>query len=187
MDLCDNPKLVGQMAARVNRLLIEVLDRHFALISPNLGGYGHIFGYWAPDKTIAIQEDTMCMCASETYRELFWEHNAEVVRHLGCCVLFHMHSVGCQHYRDVLALPGLAGIQMTMDPNGPKLADMLPVLRDIMEHSRLILWAKQGCQGLPEVLGHLPKDGLYVIVPDADIGSDASYRELLKACYGHQA
>ncbi len=185
VDLCDNPELVGRVAGRVNRLLIDALDRHFAMVPPKLGGYGDIFGYWAPDKTIAIQEDNMCMCASGTYREVFWGHNAEVVRHLGPCVLFHMHSAGFQHYREVLALEGLAGIQMTMDPNGPALADMLPVLQDILEHSRLILWAKQGCQGLPEVLRRLPKDGLYVIVPDADIGSDAAFLELLRASWKH--
>lgn len=183
LDLNDNPELVRQIAGRVNRLLIDALDRHFSVVPPKLGGYTNVFGYWAPDKTAVIQEDGMCMCAAGVYREMFQEHNAEVVRHLGDSVFFHMHSAGFQHYREVLAIPGLAGIQMTMDPNGPAPADMLPVFREVLERSRLILWAKQGCRGLPEVLRQLPREGLYVIVPDADIASDAAFREFIRDCW----
>ena len=39
--------------------------------------------------------------------------------------------------------------------------------------------------GLPEVLRWLPKGGVYVMGPDADIGSDAASQELLRASWKH--
>jgi len=183
LDLNDNSGRIREIAGRVNRLLIDALDCHYARVPAKLGGFTHVFGYWAPGRTAAIQEDAMCMCAPEVYRDVFREHNAAVVQHLGDCVIFHMHSGGFQHYREVLAIPGLAGVQVTVDPTGPALADMLPVLHEVLERSRLILWAKQGCRGLVEVLRHLPKDGLYVIVPDADITCDTAFREFIAAAW----
>jgi len=184
MDIMNNPQQMHQAAGRINRLLIDVLDRHYAMVPPKLDGYGHIFGYWAPGKTIVIQEDAMCICDPQIYREVFLNYNADIVSHLGDYVLFHMHSIGYQHYRDVLRIPGLAGIQMTIDPNGPEISDMLPVFQEILEQSRLILWAKQGCQGLTDVLRKLPKEGLYVIVPDEDISSDSAFKEFIDTCWG---
>lgn len=183
LDLNDSPDRIREIAGRVTRLLIDALDRHYALVPAKLGGFTHVFGYWAPGRTAAIQEDAMCMCAPEVYRDVFREHNAAVVQHLGDCVLFHMHSAGYQHLREVLAIPGLAGVQITMDPTGPAAADMLPVFREVLHQSRLILWAKQGCRGLVEVLRELPNDGLYVMVPDADITCDAEFREFATACW----
>ena len=38
------------------------LKAHFAAVPPKLGGYSHIFGYWARGPTVVIQEDAMGMC-----------------------------------------------------------------------------------------------------------------------------
>jgi hypothetical protein len=92
VDLIDNPQAVRQAAGRVNQLLLQALDAHFATVKPKLGGYSHIFGYWAPERTIAIQEDTMGMASPVVYRDIFMEYNAEVVRHLGAYVLFHLSA-----------------------------------------------------------------------------------------------
>jgi hypothetical protein len=39
------------------------VDLHYSLLRPKLAGFGHIFGYWAPGKTVVIQEDAMGMCS----------------------------------------------------------------------------------------------------------------------------
>src|ERR1019366_622099 len=179
VDLIDNPRAVRQAAGRVNQLLLQALDAHFSRVKPKLGGYSHIFGYWAPGKTIAIQEDTMGMASPAVYRDIFMEHNAEVVRHLGAYVLFHLHATGYQHYREVLDIPGIGGLQIVMETGGPTLLDLLPVFREILERSRLILQVGDSVEYLPEVLQKLPREGLFLTISSRQISSDQEFRQFI--------
>ncbi len=177
LDLHDNPQAVADAAARVNALLIKMLDMHYEIVQPKLGGYGHIFGYWAPEKTIVIQEDVMGMCSPNTYRDIFMRNNAELVRHLGKYVMFHLHSTGYKHYKHVLDIPGIAGIEMVLESIGPTLLDLVPVFQEILERSRLMLHVGSGFEQLPQVLRKLPKEGLFVAIPDKYIGNDQDFHD----------
>jgi hypothetical protein len=183
-DLYDGPALVDEAAGRINRLLIRALDQHFSLVAPKLGGYGHIFGYWAPGPTIAIQEDALGMCNPAVYRDIFRKYNADIVRHLGAHVLFHLHSTGCLHYRDVLDIPGLAGLELTIESNGPSLPDLLPMLREILERSRLVLYVDHRQEELSAVLSHLPCEGLSLAVPDSFLPAEADFAAFVKHHWG---
>src|SRR5208337_4710284 len=98
----DNPQAIEKAAGRVNQVLLMALDLHYSIVQPKLGGHGHIFGYWAPGKTIVIQEDAMGMCSPMMYRDIFMQYNTAVVNHLGSYVLFHLHTTGYRHYKHVL-------------------------------------------------------------------------------------
>jgi len=177
LDLHDDPQAVAEAAIRVNALLIKALDMHYSIVQPQLGGYGHIFGYWAPGKTIVIQEDVMGMCSPNTYRDIFMQNNAELVRHLGKYVMFHLHSTGYQHYKHVLNIPGIAGIEMVLESIGPTALDLVPVFREILEKSRLMLHVGSGFQLLPQVLSKLPKEGLFLAIPDKHIRNDQKFHD----------
>jgi hypothetical protein len=179
LDLTDNPKAVARAATRVNRLLIEVLDRHFAAVHPKLGGYGNIYGHWAAGQSYVVQEDVLGMAAPRVYRDLFMQLNAEVVRRLGPHTLFHLHSSGMRHYKHVLNVPGLAGLEITVEAVGPTLSDLAPVLREILERSRLILFVDEHFDQLPEVLRQIPQDGLYLILSDKFVCNEGEYRAFL--------
>jgi hypothetical protein len=181
MDLHDNPGVIKKAAQRVNRLLLRALDLHYSIVKPKLGGYGQKYGYWAPGKTQVIQEDAMGLCAPGMYREIFMEGNAEVVKHLGPHVLFHLHSTGHKHYRDVLSVPGIAGLEIYMEQGGPTLLDLLPVFRETLEKSRLILHVDYCFEQLPEVLRKLPREGLFLAISNLRIRSDAEFRNVLAA------
>ena len=183
-DLYDAPGLIGTVAGRVNRLLLDALDAHFLSIPPKRGGYGHIFGYWAPGKTVVLQEDVMGLCSPSAYRDIFWEHNAAVVERLGRHVLFHLHSIACRHYRHVLSIPGLAGLEITVESKGPSLLELVPLFREILEQSRLIVLVDHGFEQLREALRRLPSEGLYLIIPDDAISSDGQFREFVAANWG---
>ncbi len=179
LDLHDDPRAIADAAAWVNKLHLEVLDLHFSLVSPKLGGYGHIYGYWAPGPTTVLQEDALGMCSPSVYRDLFMQLNADIVERLGEHVLFHLHSTGYRHFRHVLAVPGIAGLEITVEANGPRLADMLPALREILERSRLILFVDAHMDELPAVLRQLPKEGLYLIVSDKFVRNEEEFRRLI--------
>ena len=177
LDLCEKPRVVATVAARVSRVLIDAVDLHYSLVKPKLAGFGHIFGYWAPGQTVVIQEDAMGMCSPAMYRDIFMPCDAEVVRRLGEHVLFHLHSTGCKHYKHVLGIPGVAGLEVAMESIGPSLLDLVPVFREILEKSRLILQVCTGFEQLPEVLRKLPLEGLFLTIPDQYIRSDEEFRQ----------
>jgi hypothetical protein len=181
LDLNDNPQAVERAASHVNQVLIMEIDTHYSLVQPKLGGYVHIFGYWAPGKTIMLQEDALGMCSPSIYRDIFMQFNAEIVRHLGPHVLFHLHSTGCKHYTHVLNVPGIAGLELTLETIGPTLQDLVPVLREILEKTRLILQVSTGFEHLREALRKLPREGLFIVIPSKYIPSDQAFREFIKA------
>ncbi len=183
LDLHDDPSAIADAAARVNQLHLEILDLHFSHVQPKLGGFGHIFGYWAPGPTTVLQEDALGMCSPTVYRDLFAQLNADIVKHLGEHVLFHLHSTGYRHFREVLAVPGIAGLELTVEANGPPLSDMLRALREILERSRLILCVDSHMDQLPPVLRQLPKDGLYLVLSDKFVRTEAEFQALVRACY----
>lgn len=178
LDLNDNPRAVARAAAAVNGLLLAALDRHFAAVGPKWGGYGNIYGHWSPGPSYVIQEDVCGMASPRIYRDIFMPLNAEAVRRLGPHTMFHLHSSGMRHWRDVLAVPGLAGVEITVESVGPDLLALAPVLREIVERSRLMLFVDEHFDQLPEVLAGLPRDGLYVIVSDKYVSSEADFDKL---------
>jgi hypothetical protein len=170
---------MADAGTRVNALLIKALDMHYSTVQPKLGGFGHIFGYWAPGKTIVIQEDVMGMCSPNMYRDLFMQNNAELVRHLGTHVMFHLHSTGYQHYKHVLNIPGIAGLEMVLESIGPTALDLVPVFREILEKSRLMLHIGNGFEHLPQVVNKLPKEGLFIAIADKYIRNDEEFHDFV--------
>jgi hypothetical protein len=148
-------------------------------VKPKLGGYGHIYGYWAPGKTTVIQEDAMGMCSPTTYHDLFMPFSEQIVEHLGPYVFFHLHSTGYKHYPYPLEIQGLAGLEITIEANGPSLFEMLPVLREILERSRLILFVDSFFEQLPIILKQLPMEGLYLIISDKFILTELQFQQFL--------
>lgn len=183
MDIHDDPNAVALATRRVNQVLLAELDIHYSLTPAKMGGYVQIMGYWAPGKTAMLQEDVLGMCSPLVYRDLFMESNAEIVRHLGSHVLFHFHSTGFKHYKHVMDVPGLAGVEMTMETIGPTLQDMVPVFREILEKTRLMLQVCTGFECLPGVLRKIPREGLYLVIPEKCIPADQAFREFIRANY----
>jgi hypothetical protein len=71
-----------------------------------------------------------------------------------------------------------------MEQGGPTLIDLLPVLREILEKSRLILHVDYCFEQLPQVLRKLPTDGLFLAISNLRIRSDAEFRDFLASQWG---
>jgi len=181
LDLHDNPRAIAEAAERINRVLMRQIETHYSVVQAKLGGYGHIFGYWAPGQTITIQEDALGMCSPAIYRDIFKPLNAAIVRQLGSHVLFHLHSTGCKHYSEVMDTPGLAGLELTLETIGPTLRDLAPVCREILERTRLILQVATGFEYLPEILRKIPHEGLYLVIPTKFIPTDEAFRDFVNS------
>jgi hypothetical protein len=76
-------------------------------------------------------------------------------------------------------IPGIAGLQMSMESIGPTILDMAPVFREILEKTRLLLQVCTGFEFLPEVLRKIPREGLYLVIPSKYIPTDEAFREFV--------
>ena len=183
LDLADEPETVAEVALAVNQMHLAVLARHFSIVKPRLGGYGHIYGFWSPEPTTMIQDDVLGMTSPATFRDYFSACAAEIVSHLGSRVMYHLHSTGFGHWRHLLDIPGLAGVELTVEPIGPSLHDLAPILREIAERSRLLLMVDSHFDEFVDVVGKLPTDGVYVGVSDKYVRNNDEYLELLSATW----
>ena len=126
LDLYDAPDLVSAALERVGSLLresstcISVLSRQSWMATATSSATGRRV------RPILIQEDMMGLASPDLFRDLFLEHEARLVEHLGPYTFFHVHSTGYAHYGHVLEIPGLAGVELTVETNGPSLWDLIP-------------------------------------------------------------
>jgi len=181
LDIYDAPEIVDETAARVSSVLLDLVDMHFGLVPAKLGGYGHIFGYWSPGPSFVLQEDMMGLCSPEVYRDHFMRPDARIVERLGPCTLFHVHSTGYQHYRHLLQIPGLGGLELTVEANGPSLLELAPVFNEVLEQTRLVVFVDAHFDDLSEMLRRIPHDGLYLIVSDKFIPTEEDYQAFVAA------
>jgi hypothetical protein len=181
LDIYDAPEIVDATAARISSVLLDLIDLHFEVVPAKFDGYGHIFGYWAPGPSFVLQEDMMGLCSPELYRDHFKQPDARIVERLGPYTLFHLHSTGYQHYRHLLEIPGLAGLELTVEANGPSLLELAPVLREILEQMRLVVFVDAHFAELAAVLRQIPHEGLYLIVSDRFLPTDEDYQSFVTA------
>ena len=184
LDLYDEPAAVAAAAANVNRLFASVIERHFQLVPTKLGGYGHIFGYWAPDRLTCSRK--MCWaCAIRVHlpRNL----HAPELRPGAAARSIHAVSPALDRATPLAGRardPRSCRLQITVEANGPRLADLAPVLRTILERSRLMLFVDAWFDDLYDVLRQIPHDGLYLMISDRFIGNEAEYQEFSTANFG---
>jgi hypothetical protein len=183
LDIVDEPEVVAEAALAVNQMHLAVLARHLSIVKPKMGGYGHIYGYWSPEPTTMIQDDVLGMTSPATFRDYFSACAAEIVKHLGSHVIYHVHSTGFGHWRHLLDVPGLAGVELGVEPIGPSLHELEPMLLEIAERSRLLLMVDGHFDEFTDVVRKLPTDGVCVGVSDKFVKSDAEYRDLMAATW----
>ena len=160
LDLHDSPGALVACAAqyadlwvRVNRLLEAIVPRW-------KGGYVGFFGLWAPGFAPTGTDDTSVSVSRAAYDKLMLPADrvtAAPWRHY----LFHAHSGGAHLLESTIDFLGDGrALQVVLDPNGPSLRDMLPMLRRIQEsrvplHVHAYSWAD-----IDTLRSHLSPTGL---------------------------
>ena len=182
LDLHDNPQAVERAAGRVNQALMAAIDIHYSIVQPKLGGYGHIFGYWAPGKTIMLQEDALGMCSPSHlsgHLHALQRGNREAP---GLpCLFSSAHNRLPALHGTCSNIPGIAGLEMTLETIGPTLRDLVPMFREILERTRLIVHVCTGFEYLPEALRKLPREGLFLVIPTKYIPTDEAFHEFVSS------
>ena len=73
---------------------------------------------------------------------------------------------------------------MTIEANGPPLADLLPAFREILEQSRQLLFLDHRFEESSAVLPHLPQEGPYLAIPARCPKNEAVFLQFTKTHWG---
>jgi hypothetical protein len=164
-EIIDNPQEVlrlvefcAQAWIRVSRLLISQL--------PAWRG-GYVLGarwIYGPGPCTYSSEDFTGLISSKSYRKIFLAGNRLIASQFPYGFM-HRHSPSLHHLEALLELQSGWAIEITMDPNGPKVAEILPVLTRIQQAGRpLIVFGLNDPDEVGRLVAGLSPRGLCVTV-----------------------
>lgn len=138
-ELGDRPEPVHRLLDRCARAWVEVSRRLQSHLPSFNAGYVDAGRWlWAPGPIAYTSEDTTAMVSEAMYRQHFLPHNRHIVASYPYGYI-HRHSVSAHNAAALLDLDTAWGIEVTMDPTGPSVAEILPLLRLIQERGRRLI------------------------------------------------
>ena len=161
LDLYDHPDQVKRLAQRCSDLWIEVARAQFALLPSFDGGHpAPRLEVWAPGQVIRLEEDATILFSLKAYREFFQECDRRIVSNFQYAIL-HTHSANSKLVTGLLEIPELAAIQVSLDPTGPSVAQMLPILKRVQDAGKgLVITHELSDDALTPLLNELSPRGL---------------------------
>ncbi len=178
-ELIDNPSQIHRLARISTEAWVKVSRQIIPLIPPWMGGY--VFGarwIYAPDHSTYCSEDTTVLLSPAAYRKFFLPYNRIIAQEYPYG-FWHRHSTSTQHLLDLLDLNPQWAIEVTMDPTGPQVSEILPILQRIQQAGRpLIVFGLNDPDEVGRLVAGLSPRGLCVTV-QADTEDQA--RQLLAA------
>ena len=161
----DHPQQIHRLA----RLCAEAWIATSQMICHQIPAYrdGYVDpGRWlyAPGQIAYSSEDTASILSAKLYREFFLPYN-QVIASAFPYGYIHRHSVSAHHITALLDLETEWAIEVTMDPTGPSVAEMLPIFRQIQDRGRrLIVFGLNSEADVVKLVSALSPRGLCVTV-----------------------
>jgi hypothetical protein len=169
----DDPQQVQRLARLAAEAWIEVTRLIYQEIPRFHGGYVDP-GRWlyAPAQCAYSSEDACALLSSSLYRTHFLPYNQMMVDAFPYGYI-HRHSASMHNLAALLDLKTSWAIEVTMDPGGPSVGEMLPLFRKIQEQGRpLIVFGLDSARDVARLVGALSPGGLCVVV-QADTEEEA--------------
>lgn len=164
-ELIDNPKQIHRLAGVCTNAWITASRQIMAQIPPWKDGY--VFGarwIYAPGQSSYCSEDTTVLLSPTTYQEFFLPYNRIITQQYPYG-FWHRHSTSMHHLLDLLELNTGWAIEVTIDPTGPRIREILPVLNRIQQAGRpLIIFGLNDPDEVGRLISALSPRGLCVTV-----------------------
>lgn len=159
----DHPDELRRFLDVATDLFIEILHEQLARIPTIDGGYVCPFGIWSPGTVVRTQCDASAFLSAEHYAEWFMPYDVRICESVDFSII-HLHSNSLHTVDKLLGLTRPHAIQVTLDiqPSGPPLAQVLPILRRILSVKPLILEGHMSENEVQMIREELPSDGLSV-------------------------
>ncbi len=161
LDLYDHPGEVRQLARRCTDIWIKVAQALFAVLPRFDGGYaGARLEVYAPGTLVRLEEDATILFSPGAYREFFQECDRRIASSFDYTIL-HTHSANSKLIDGLLEIQELGAIQVSLDPTGPSLDQMLPLFKRIQAAGKgLLVTHELSAAALAPLLDGLEPRGL---------------------------
>jgi hypothetical protein len=159
-DLVDHPGGVRKTLGILTDAWIQVARAQLAQIPGFAGGYGFSVQYlWARQAGGWFQDDAVAFWSPTFYRRYLLQCEAR----LSTCMPvtgIHLHPVSLFVVDDLVDVAGLDVIEVNLDDVGPRVQEMMPQFRRILEKKRLMVWGELTVEDLRAMRESLPTGGL---------------------------
>jgi hypothetical protein len=110
----DEADWLGPLIGSVTELFIEVARLQWERVRPWRGGYVNFYGFWSPAPCVRVQEDVQRTMGPELFRRWLRPALCDIVAAFPYS-MFHMHSGSLHLLDEVVGVPGLGGLQVSVD------------------------------------------------------------------------
>lgn len=139
LDLYDAPTQVAQLVTFCADVWIQVAGAQFACLPAFAGGYtAPRLQVWAPGQVIRLEEDASILFSLAAYKKYFQACDRRIVSNFAYAIM-HTHSANHKLIPALLEIQELSALQVSLDPTGPPLEKMLPLLQTIQSAGKALL------------------------------------------------
>ncbi len=177
-DLYDNQQELHRLLEVATSIWIDVARAQLEAIPPLAGGYvSNFYRAWAPDRIIFTQEDASASYSPSLFRQFLLPRDRRITDAFPYSIM-HVHSLTVWPIRQWLEVDSLSCLEINYDNNGPRLPELLPLLRAIQERKPLIIRGELTAEEIGWIKQELSPNGLLLNVVAPSVGEA---RDLLMA------
>ena len=138
IDCVEEPERARQVCGLCADALIALVGRHHQSAGDFHGGYFiEQYAMWAPGTLVRMQEDESAVYSPTIYDEIIAEADRKIAQAFDYS-LIHLHSSSLFLIDHFLAIPEITMFEINKDICEMELPEMIPYLRKIQEHDRLL-------------------------------------------------
>ncbi len=181
-DLYDDAEELQRVIDLVTEHWIEVARRQLDLIPRHAGGYlSHFYRVWAPDRVVCTQEDASASFSPAFFRSHLLPAERRIASAFPYTVI-HLHSPTLWSVEQLLEVERLSCIEVNYDDNGPRLPELLPLLRQVQDVGKpLILRGAMTPEEIAFVKRELSPRGLLLNLVAGSVEEGQRLMEVLRS------
>lgn len=137
--LIDEPQIIAYAFNVIANAIRQLVADQYSITKPFYGGWSIGFYHiWVPDKVIWYQEDLASLLSPEHFEQYLYATSTRILEGYNYS-LVHLHPASFQHIDIILRLTNLKAVQLNKDVGGPKIRDMIPVCKKIIESGKRVI------------------------------------------------
>lgn len=172
--LYDKPEKIRELITITTDVWRSCVDAMYEILPPDNNGYWNgNQPLWCPGKTMFVPADLVSLISRDMFKDFFIGPLEGMMKDLDYSIM-HTHSNYLHALEDCLHIDELKAVQIGIDPGGPSVDELVPLLRKVMEKKSIII-AEPGnfsMKELGKLIKSLPQEGLCVLL----------YRETVEEC-----
>jgi len=166
--LYDHPAEIKSLLGQITEIYIHWATSQLERIPQIEGGYVNQYGMWCPGTCIRFQEDYAINLSPRLLRQFILPCSRKVVEAFNYSVI-HTHSGDSNLAEAMLDLDSLNAIEVSLDPNGPPLEELVPLWNRVLEKKCLVICGPVTGAQLELLTSDLSPEGLWL---DVEVVSD---------------